>query len=263
MLILLIAACSTPERRTPKKESTPNIVLIVADDLGYPYAGFMGDTLVQTPHLDRLTSMGTVFTSGMVTESHCAPSLRTIITGLHCETFDLKQEQLRELYRDSLTASLSSEDSMIWEREFQWKSMSFFKTLPHYLSDKGYKSFQGGKWWEFNYQNGGFTHGMSTVWTKEDRKQPNFFYKLMGNDGLKLGRVTDQPVYDFLEEAGTDPFFIWYAPDLPHYPLNAPTTTISFTPMKTSPNQPSDTMPMLPGSMKKWVKLWIILNRKD
>jgi len=221
---LLLARC-TPSQNETKQElekSSPNIVLIVADDLGYPYAGFMGDTIVQTPNLDRLANMGTVFTSGMVTESHCAPSLRTIITGLHCEEFDRQQEEIRVAIRDSATSNLSEEDSLVWEREFQWRSMSFFKTLPNYLSEKGYASFQGGKWWEFNYQNGGFTHGMSTGWTKEDRKKPNFFYDLMGNEGLKLGRVTNQPVYDFVEEVGTKPFFIWYAPDLPHFPLNAP-----------------------------------------
>lgn len=223
LLVLLISCTSQPKKEaSDTTQRLPNIVLIVADDLGYPYAGFMGDTLVQTPNLDKLAAMGTVFTTGMVTESHCAPSLRTIITGLHCEEFDRIQEATRIMIRDSATEGLSREDSAIWEQEFQWKSMPFFKTLPNYLAEKGYASFQGGKWWEFNYQNGGFTHGMSTGWTKEDRKSPDFFYKLMGNEGLKLGRVTNQPVYDFIEEVGEQPFFVWYAPDLPHYPLNAP-----------------------------------------
>ena len=220
ILFLLVVGCN---QKTQKNTlSLPNIVLIVADDLGYPYTGFMGDTIVQTPNLDKLANMGTVFTNGMVTQSFCAPSLRTIITGLHSETYNLRAEQLRQQFRDSLTRGLSAEDSIIWEKEFQWKSMPFFNTLPKYLAEKGYKSFQGGKWWEFNYQNGGFTHGMTKGWTREDRASPDFFYKLMGNEGLDLGRVTNQPVYDFIEkDAGDNPFFIWYAPDLPHYPLNA------------------------------------------
>ena len=78
--------------------------------------------------------------------------------------------------------------------------MSFFQTLPKYLREKNYTSFQGGKWWEYNYQNGGFTEGMSTGWSKEDRGKKDFFYKLMGNEGLKLGRVTNQPVYDFVDK---------------------------------------------------------------
>ncbi|MEM7110176.1 MAG: sulfatase-like hydrolase/transferase [Bacteroidota bacterium] len=209
------------ESRNAVKEVTPNIVLIVADDLGYPYTGFMGDTIVQTPHLDALANIGTVFTSGMVTESHCAPSLRTLITGLHAQEFDVRQAEYREANRERLTAGMSAEDSIIWEQDFQWRSMRYFETLPKYLKQKGYTSFQGGKWWEFSFENGGFTEGMSTGWTKADRKASNFFYKLMGNEGLKLGRVTNQPVYDFVDKQKDNPFFVWYAPDLPHFPLNA------------------------------------------
>ncbi len=221
LLAAIFFSCNESKNQEIIESLSPNIVLIVADDLGYPYAGFMGDTIVQTPHLDTLANMGTVFTQGMVTQSHCAPSLRTLITGLHAEEFDLQQEIFREENRETLTANLSQEDSILWEREFQWKSMSFFQTLPKYLDEKGYTSFQGGKWWEFSYENGGFTEGMSTGWTKEDRKSNDFFYKLMGNEGLKLGRVTNQPVYDFIEKQKDNPFFVWYAPDLPHYPLNA------------------------------------------
>ncbi|MFY0607092.1 MAG: sulfatase-like hydrolase/transferase [Cyclobacteriaceae bacterium] len=226
LMSLWILSCTQSAKDTSAKQpklatQSPNIVLIVADDLGYPYAGFMGDTIVKTPHLDRLAEMGTVFTQGMVTESHCAPSLRTLITGLHAEEFDLQQAIFKEENRASQTANLSSEDSLIWEREYEWKSMSFFQTLPKYLREKNYTSFQGGKWWEYNYQNGGFTEGMSTGWSNEDRGKKDFFYKLMGNEGLKLGRVTNQPVYDFVDKQKDNPFFVWYAPDLPHYPLNA------------------------------------------
>ncbi len=224
LIVLFIGLFNFCRQQEERSEDTPlpNIVLIVADDLGYPYAGFMGHEIVQTPNLDRLADQGTVFRTGMVTESHCAPSLRTIITGLHAEVFDREQERFKRQNRTSETAGLSEEDSVIWEQEFQWRSMRFFKTLPQYLAEKGYTSFQGGKWWEFSYENGGFTDGMSTGWTKEDRKTNNYFRMLMGNKGLDLGRVTNQPVYDFIDEQGDNPFFIWYAPDLPHYPLNAP-----------------------------------------
>ncbi|MEM9932846.1 MAG: sulfatase-like hydrolase/transferase, partial [Bacteroidota bacterium] len=82
-------------------------------------------------------------------------------------------------------------------------------------------SFQGGKWWEFTYQNGGFTHGMTKGWSMEDQKG-NWFHNHMGGEGMDLARVTNQPVYDFIEEAGENPFFIWFAPSLPHYPFDAP-----------------------------------------
>ncbi|MEL6823694.1 MAG: sulfatase-like hydrolase/transferase, partial [Calditrichota bacterium] len=99
----------------------------------------------------------------------------------------------------------------------------YFETIPVLLKQKGYKSFQGGKWWEYSYQNGGFTHGMSTGWTKEDRKDGGQWFKqFMGGEGLNLGRATMEPVYEFIEEHKADPMFIWYAPELPHYPFDAP-----------------------------------------
>ena len=44
----------------------------------------------------------------------------------------------------------------------------------------------------------------------------------MGGDGMDLARVTNQPAYDFLEETKGQPFFMWFAPSLPHYPFDAP-----------------------------------------
>ncbi|MEN0002593.1 MAG: sulfatase-like hydrolase/transferase [Bacteroidota bacterium] len=219
-------ACSNgtaqDKAQTASSSTLPNIILIVADDLGYPYAGFMGDTIVKTPNLDRLASAGTVFRNGMVTANHCAPSLRTIITGLHSYQYNKRMENLREQVRTEKTEGLSKEDSIIWEKDFKWKAMPYFNTLPKMLAAEQYASFQGGKWWEFNYQNGGFTHGMSTGWTKEDRQTDSIFYKFMGNAGLALGRVTNQPVFDFIDAHREQPFMVWYAPDLPHFPLDAP-----------------------------------------
>lgn len=199
----------------------PNIVLIIADDLGYPYAGFMGDTIVQTPELDKLAGMGTVFTNGMVTQSYCAPSLRAIITGLHSARYDFLRAQLQKQLRREKTSDLSKEDSLIWESEFQWRAMPYFNTIPEYLAQKGYVSYQGGKWWDYNYQNGGFTEGMTTGWSKEDRKTNKYFHFRMGGEGLALGRETNQPVFDFIEKNKEKPFFVWWAPDLPHWPFNA------------------------------------------
>ncbi len=46
--------------------------------------------------------------------------------------------------------------------------MRRFATLPTLLADKGYASFQAGKWWEGSYENGGFTEGMSAGWHEND-----------------------------------------------------------------------------------------------
>ena len=79
------------------------------------------------------------------------------------------------------------------------------------MSQKGYVSFQSGKWWEGHYRRGGFTEGM----TVDGRH---------GGNGLKIGREGMKPVFDFIDQSFRDekPFFIWYAPYLPHTPHNPP-----------------------------------------
>jgi arylsulfatase A-like enzyme len=84
-------------------------------------------------------------------------------------------------------------------------------TVPRLLRDAGYLSLQTGKFWEGHFSNAGFTDGM----TVKGRH---------GDDGLVIGRKTMQPVYDFIDRsvAGKKPFFVWYAPMMPHTPHNPP-----------------------------------------
>lgn len=59
----------------------PNVVFLLADDLRFDTLGFMGDRIVQTPHLDRLASRGIVFRNAFVTTSICACSRASIFAG--------------------------------------------------------------------------------------------------------------------------------------------------------------------------------------
>jgi uncharacterized sulfatase len=99
-------------------------------------------------------------------------------------------------------------------REAMLKFVREQATLPRLLSKAGYRTFQSGKWWEGSYKDGGFTHGM----THGDPKRGGRH----GDEGLKIGRQGLQPVFDFIDESGDQPFFVWYAPMLPHQPHNPP-----------------------------------------
>ncbi|MHC4137967.1 MAG: sulfatase family protein [Planctomycetota bacterium] len=78
--------------------------------------------------------------------------------------------------------------------------------LPKLLKEAGYKTFAQGKFWEGKASRLGFTHGFT-----------DGNYKSRGPI-----RAKQELVLDFLDEVGTDPFFIWYAPSVPHAPLNPP-----------------------------------------
>lgn len=224
-IINLFTACAEPQpspQNNPLSESLPNIILLIGDDQGYPYFGFMGADYVQTPNMDALAQSGTLFTEGYVPKNHCRPSLQSLMTGTLPVDYNKEVDSL--MRKEMSRIRFESEEKMkAWQRNFKHHTMKNFRTLPKILAEKGYVSFQGGKWWEYNFENGGFTHGMTTGWTEEDRKKGgNWFKKFMGGDGLQLARATMEPAYDFIDEHSGKPFFMWYAPELPHYPFDAP-----------------------------------------
>src|SRR5688572_3874623 len=61
----------------------PNIIFILADDLGYGDLGCYGQKMIQTPHIDRLASQGLRFTNCYAGSTVCAPSRCALMTGLH------------------------------------------------------------------------------------------------------------------------------------------------------------------------------------
>ncbi len=222
MTFLGIQLPSSCNQTNNSSDTLPNIVLLIGDDQGYPYFGFMGADYVQTPNMDQLAASGTLFKNGYVPKNHCRPSLQCLMTGTLPIDYEKAVEQ--RLHNHTMKMRFASaKDQANWERNFRHHAMKEFKTLPKILAEKGYRSFQGGKWWEFHYENGGFTDGMTTGWTEEDRKAGGKWFKqFMGGDGLQLARATMQPAYDFIDSVGNAPFFMWYAPELPHYPFDAP-----------------------------------------
>lgn len=224
IVLLLITSCNSNEVQKGAQEVTalPNIIMLVGDDQGYPYFGFMGADYIHTPNMDSLAANGVLFTDGYVSDNHCRPSLQTLLTGILPIDFQKKNFAMMD---EEIKKNNIPEDSVqAFKENYDRRAIGFskFNTLPKMLAEKGYASFQGGKWWEFNYQNGGFTHGMTKGWTEEEQKTAGWFLKHMGGEGMDLARVTNQPAYDFLEETKGQPFFMWFAPSLPHYPFDAP-----------------------------------------
>jgi arylsulfatase A-like enzyme len=211
-LLTLLAVLSIA---TLQGESPPNVVMIVSDDHHWSDYGFMGHAHIKTPHLDKLASQSLLFTRGYVPSSLCCPSLATMISGLYPhQNFITSNDPPEQAQKgEGRGKARKGRDNAAFQqgREVFNKHMDRLATLPRLLGKQGYVSFQTGKWWQGDFTRGGFTHGM----TKGDRH---------GDDGLKIGRETMQPMYDFVNQAAADqkPFFLWYAPMLPHTPHNPP-----------------------------------------
>ena len=205
-------------------ERPPNIVLLIGDDHGFPYFGFLGDENVVTPSMDTLGEGGLVFTEAHVTTPYCRPSLRAMITGLHPITYVQKKNRIVEANREADPGfeGLSAREQRMWNAVETTNAMRQFDTLPKWLREKGYVSWQGGKWWEGGYSNGHFDEGMTGDWDMSKFGTDYFFHIMMGSEGTELGRTTMEPLFDFIERQQDQPMFIWYGAMLPHTPFDAP-----------------------------------------
>ena len=201
LLFLLLAA-------SPLLAKAPNIVYIISDDQAWNDYGFMGHCDISTPHLDKLAKESVLFRRGYVPTALCRPSLMTMLTG-------------RYTHQHGITGNDPSPKHYTGEamKENRAKLISYidnFETLPELLVGQGYLTHQSGKYWEGNFKRGGFTHGMTRGFPKPGGRH--------GDDGLKIGREGMAHIENFVDHSLKEdkPFFLWYAPFLPHTPHNPP-----------------------------------------
>lgn len=85
ILILTLISCETLNKESNQKKSIakPNILFIMSDDHAYQAISAYSDKLIKTPNIDRIAQEGMLFTNACVTNSICAPSRATILTGKH------------------------------------------------------------------------------------------------------------------------------------------------------------------------------------
>lgn len=213
-IIISIFACAgiclTTQARSA--EQRPNIVLILSDDQSWTDYGFMGHPAIQTPNLDKLAKESATFRRAYVPTALCRPSLMTLITGLYSHQNLVTGNDPAATPENRRRAAEVGKDA----RELLISNVDKHPTVPRMLGELGYLSFQSGKWWEGSYRRGGFTHGMTRGYPEKGGRH--------GDDGLKIGRNGMQPVHDFIDTAieANKPFFLWYAPFMPHTPHNPP-----------------------------------------
>jgi uncharacterized sulfatase len=187
----------------------PNVVFIISDDHAWTDYGFMGHPVIETPRLDVLAAESALFRRGYVPTALCRPALATLANGLYAH-------QHRITGNDPAGGGKGNMAEYRAKREQLIAQYDRHPSLPKWLGEAGYWSHQSGKWWEGSWRRGGFTHGMTRGFPEPGGRH--------GDDGLKIGREGLRPIVEFLDAATAEkkPFFLWYAPFLPHTPHNPP-----------------------------------------
>ena len=225
--VLAVLACGTfePREDTPstasKAPGAPNIVVILADDMGYGDVGFNGPTDARTPNLDRLASEGVVFSNSYVASSLCSPSRARLLTGRHPAR--LGYELNRNYNPLDLHMGLDTGETL----------------FPELLQQTGYRTALIGKWHlgsaePFNPLNRGFNYfygfvhgGHSYYHIDVSHGHRPYMAPLMRNkhtaafSGYLTDALTDDAV-GFVGAGHDAPFFLYLSYNAPHTPLQAP-----------------------------------------
>jgi arylsulfatase A len=220
LVILGLTFCS------PKKQAgediqllKPNIIYILADDLGYGDLSSYGQKKFSTPHIDRLVSEGMMFTQHYSGSSVCAPARSSLMTGLHTGRTPIRGN--KEV-----------------QPEGQWPLPDSIITLPKLLKQAGYVTGIYGKWglgypgsegepnnhfdefFGYNCQRLAHHYYPYYLWHNKEKVM------LTGNEGTAANdygpEIIHQKALDFIEKHKDTPFFMFYASLIPHAELLAP-----------------------------------------
>ena len=191
----------------------PNIVLIIADDLGWKDLGFMGSSYYETPHLDRLAGEGMVFNRAYAPAANCAPSRAGLMSGMYATAHGIYTVGSSER-GDPRTRRLIPATNTVILRD------RFF-TLAEALNQAGYTTVNIGKWHlgkdpctqGMDYNVGGSTWGHPGSYFAPYR-QPD----LEAPEGEYLTDRLTREAIAFVKQHKDRPFFLY----LPYYAVHTP-----------------------------------------
>ena len=136
ILILLLFIFSCQNNIVDKEK--PNVVLIVADDLGWSDLSYMGSTYYETPNIDKLSKSGMTFYNGYASSANCAPSRASMLTG--------KYHPFHGIYTVKNSDRGNKKTRKIIPIKTKTKLELQYFILPEMLKSKGYSTGHFGKW---------------------------------------------------------------------------------------------------------------------
>jgi len=210
VLIVLLAVLVSCGKKEP---DLPNIVLIVADDLGWMDLGFMGSSYYETPNLDRLAGEGMVFRKAYAAAANCAPSRACLMTGMYTTAHGIYTVGSSERgdTRNRRLIPATNTDTL----------HNRFFTLAEALKEAGYTTVNIGKWhlgknpctqgMDYNVGGGIWGHPGSYF-------APYIRPNLEAPEGEYLTDRLTEEALEFMQQNRGQPFFLY----LPYYAVHTP-----------------------------------------
>ena len=223
-LILLLFGCKNSPAAKSEKIKAPNIIYILADDLGYGDLGVYGQKNFETPNIDRLAKGGMRFLQHYSGSTVCAPSRSALMTGQHTgHTFIRGNSERGFKLENEGQYPLASEEVTIAEvlKQEGYKTGAFGKWGLGYPGSKGDPNFQGfDQFYGYNCQRVAHNYYPTHLWDNQVKEFLN------GNDGKTATTYAPELIHQralsFLEKNQEAPFFMFYPSPIPHAELVAP-----------------------------------------
>ena len=228
--LIVLTGCSTGNDQAVET-STPNFIIIFADDLGYGDLGVYGHPTINTPNLDRMAYEGQKWTNFYASANICTPSRAGLLTGRFAVRSGMASDKRGVLFPDSdggLPATEITIAELLKEKGYATAAIGKWHLghLPQYLpTSHGFDSYFG-----IPYSN-----DMDRIWEGAymdafiDPKVETFNVPLMRNEEI-IERPADQntitkryteEAVQFISSSKDNPFFLYLAHSLPHVPLFA------------------------------------------
>lgn len=195
----------------------PNIVFILADDLGWKDVGYAGAKFFETPHIDSLAASGMKFTAAYSGGPNCAPTRACLMSGMYTPRHQIYtpggKSKGNTKYMRLLVPARERNDKKLEkkaDRQFPIKNTldPDFVCIPEVLKQAGYRSARLGKW-----HLGEDTQGFDLSSANGTGGPGGSYY---GNVDV-AEKLTDRAV-EFIEENKDEPFFLYLA----HWDVHSP-----------------------------------------
>jgi len=214
LITIISTSCSEKKKGDSTVTKKPNIIYILADDLGYGDLSCYGQTRFSTPNIDKLAKEGMLFTQHYAGSTVCAPSRSALMTGQHTGNTPIRGNKKIELPKESFT-------------------------VAELLKENGYATGGFGKWGlgSSGFEGDPLNQGFDTFFGFHDQMLAHHYYpdylwdndkvfNLVENKGLKKGQyapsLIHQRALSFIDNHKNEPFFLYYPSIIPHAELFAP-----------------------------------------
>ena len=219
--LLFILFCNNVKGQKPvKKHSRPNIIYILADDMGYHELGCYGGKVIETPNLDKLASGGVKFTNYYCGSNICAPSRGSLMTGKHTGHAWIRDNKpLPFEGNEPIPASEITVAELL--KSAGYTTGAFGKWGLGYPGSEGSPNKQGfDQFYGYNCQR--HAHDYFTNYMRNNDDSVTIYGNISQPHSVYSANTIKEEALNFIDKNRSSPFFLYFAPTLPHGPYPQP-----------------------------------------